>query len=279
MRVLILGAGGVGGYLAGEFVRNNIDVTLYATPKTNEFIQKNGLKIKDVDNEYSVCIKTKLSGIYDVIIVAVKSYHLDDILEIINFHSDKNTTILPLLNGVGHFEKFKNFNLKKGCIYIVSHKIDINVIHKKANTFYLCYEKDKKLDELFSKTTLKVKPSENIDIDVWKKYLFIATFATLTSFYQKSMGWVIENKKDEVVEFVKRMIKIANVTGINLDEEKEISKIIKQAKNIPYDSKTSMQLDFEKNSKTELENIVGFLKNDEFINKFYKKLVFIDQSQ
>ena len=276
MRVLILGAGGVGGYLVGEFVRNNIDVTLYATPKTNQFIQKNGLKIKDVDNEYSVCVKTKLSGIYDVIIVAVKSYNLDDILEIIKSHSDKNTIILPLLNGVGHFEKFKKFNLKKGCIYIVSHKSDINVIHKKANTFYLCYEKDEKLDELFSKTTLKVKPSENIDIDVWKKYLFIATFATLTSFYQKSMGWVIENREDEVIEFVKRMIKIAKNLGINLDEEKEISKIIKQAKNIPYDSKTSMQLDFEKNNLTELENIVGFLKSDEFINKFYKKLESID---
>ena len=279
MRVLILGAGGVGGYLAGEFARNNIDVTLYATPKTNEFIQKNGLKIKDVDIEYSVCLKTKLSGIYDVIIVAVKSYYLDDILEIIKSHSDKSTTILALLNGVGHFEKFKNFTLKKGCIYIVSHKEDINVIHKKANTFYLCYEKDDKLDKLFSKTTLKVKSSENIDIDVWKKYLFIATFATLTSYYQKSMGWVIENRENEVIEFVKRMIKIAKNLGINLDEEKEISKIIKQAKNIPYDSKTSMQLDFEKNSKTEVENLVGFLKNDEFINEFYQKLKSIDQSQ
>jgi len=40
MRVLILGAGGVGGYLAGEFARNNIDITLYATPKTNQFIKK-----------------------------------------------------------------------------------------------------------------------------------------------------------------------------------------------------------------------------------------------
>jgi 2-dehydropantoate 2-reductase len=276
MRILIIGAGGVGGYLAGNFAKNGIDVTLFATPKTNKFIAKNGLQIKDVKEEYSVCVKTKLSGVYDVIILAVKAYNLDDVLEIIKTHSDENTIVLPLLNGVGHFEKLKKFNIKKGCIYIVSHKKDINFIEKKSPLFYLCYEKDEKLDELFSKTDLKVKSSENIDIDVWKKYLFIATFATLTSYYKNSMGWVIENKEYEVIEFVKRMINLAKNLGIELDENREIEKIIKQAKNIPYDSKTSMQIDFEKNNKTELENLVGFLKNDEFITKYYQKLNSID---
>jgi 2-dehydropantoate 2-reductase len=276
MKVLIIGAGGVGGYLAGNFAKNEIDITLFATPKTNKFIAKNGLKIKDIQEEYSVCVKTKLSGVYDVIILAVKAYNLDSVLEIIKSHSYKNTIVLPLLNGVGHFEKLKEFNLKKGCIYIVSHKKDINFIEKKSPLFYLCYEKDEKLDELFSKTDLKVKSSENIDIDVWKKYLFIATFATLTSYYKKSMGWVIENKEDEVIEFVKRMINLAKELGIGLDEQKEIEKIIKQAHNIPYDSKTSMQIDFEKNNKTELANLVGFLKNDEFITKYYQKLNSID---
>ena len=271
MRVLVIGSGGVGGYLAGVMAKNGIDVTLFATSKTNQFIAKNGLVIKDVDEEYQVCIKTKLEGIYDIVIVAVKSYNLDDIIEILKKHTNKNSVVLPLLNGVGHFEKLKEFNLKKGCIYIVSHKKDINVIHKKANTFYLCYEKDEKLDELFSKLPLKTKSSENIDIDVWKKYLFIATFATLTSYYKKPMGWVIENKEDEVREFVKRMVNFAKKLNISLDYEKEISKIIKQAKNIPYDSKTSMQIDFEKNNKTELDNIVGFL-DDEFINRYYEEL-------
>jgi len=272
MRVLVIGAGGVGGYLAGVMAKNGIDTTIFATSKTNQFIAKNGLIIKDMDEEYQVCIKTKLEGIYDIVIVAVKSYHLDDIIEIIKKHTDKNSVVLPLLNGVGHFEKLKEFNLKKGCIYIVSHKEDINVIHKKANTFYLCYEKDEKLDELFSKLPLKTKSSENIDIDVWKKYLFIATFATLTSYYKRPMGWVVENKEDEVREFVKRMVNFAKKINISLDYEKEISKIIKQAKNIPYDSKTSMQIDFEKGNKTELDNIVGFLKEDEFINRYYEEL-------
>ncbi|NPA55553.1 MAG: ketopantoate reductase family protein [Epsilonproteobacteria bacterium] len=268
MRVLVIGAGGVGGYLAAKLAQCGIDTTIFATPKTNEFIAKNGLKVTGVE-EFSICLKTKLEGIYDIIIIATKSYHLDDVIPILKAHSNKDTIVLPLLNGVKHFEKLKEFNLKKGCIYIVSHKKDINIIEKKSDTFYLCYEKDDKLDELFSKCDLKVKSSENIDFDIWRKYLFIATFAALTSFYKKPMGWVIENKENEVVEFVKRMMKFA---PIKFDEQKEIARIIKQAKNIPYDSKTSMQIDFENNNQTELENIIGYLKDDEFINKFYLTL-------
>ena len=269
MKILIIGAGGVGGYLAGVLAKCGVDITLFATSKTNEFIKKNGLKIVDRKEEFSICVKTSLNGIYDIIIIATKAYNLDDIIPILEKHSDKNTTILPLLNGVGHFEKLKNFNLKKGCIYIVSHKTDINVINKKTDTFYLCYEKDEKLDTLFSKTLLKVKSSENIDFDVWRKYLFIATFATLTSFYKKPMKWVVDNKEDEVIEFVKRMIKLA---PIKFDTDKEIQRILKQAKNLPENSKTSMQIDFERGNKTELENLVGYLKKDEFINYYYKKL-------
>jgi 2-dehydropantoate 2-reductase len=86
------------------------------------------------------------------------------------------------------------------------------------------------------------------------------------------MGWVIENKEGEVREFVSRMVKIAESKNIMLNKDKEIEKIIKQAKNIPYNSKTSMQIDFEKNHPTELENIVGYLNRDEFINFYYQNL-------
>jgi 2-dehydropantoate 2-reductase len=272
MRILVLGAGGVGGYLAGVMTKEGMDVTLFATKNTNNYIKQSGLIIKDVDGEFVVYPKTDLDGVYDVVIVATKSYHLKEIFPILKDYTNKKTVVLPLLNGVGHFEKLKDFNVKKGCIYIVSHKIDTNIIHKKADTFYLCYEKDALLDELFSKLPLKVKSSKKIDFDIWKKYLFIATFATLTSYYGRPMGWVVEQKEEEVKEFVKRMVLLANQNGIAMDAKQEIEKVLKQAKNIPYDSKTSMQIDFENKNETELENLVGYLKNDEFISKFYQKL-------
>jgi 2-dehydropantoate 2-reductase len=116
-----------------------------------------------------------------------------------------------------------------------------------------------------------VKFSKNIDEDIWKKYLFISTFATLQSYYQKPTGWIMENKRDEVENFLDEVIKIAKNADINLETQKE--KVIKQALSIPYESKMSMQIDFENNAPTELDNITGYLaKRSEFINKYYEKL-------
>jgi 2-dehydropantoate 2-reductase len=81
----------------------------------------------------------------------------------------------------------------------------------------------------------------------------------------------MENKRNEVERFLDEVIRIAKSYEINIANEKE--KVIKQALNIPYESKMSMQLDFEENKKTEAETITGFLaQRSEFINKFYKEL-------
>ena len=171
------------------------------------------------------------------------------------------------------FEKLEKLNAKviKSCIYILSNKIAPAVIHKKTPLFYLCVEDNEKIREVFSGSELKVKFSKNIDEDIWKKYLFISTFATLQSFYKKPTGWIMEKKRDEVERFLDEVIKIAKEYGVELSNEKE--RVIKQALNIPYESKMSMQIDFEENKKTELETITGFLaQRSEFINKFYKEL-------
>ncbi len=264
MKILVIGPGGVGGYLA------------YTLKKCGKFVSVLGrrgevknLKVKDVDKIDEIQFD-ELNGKYDIIFVTTKSYHLDDVIKILPKYLNKNGIVVPILNGVGHFEKFKNFNYKKACIYILSNK-ENGLIHKKTPLFYLCVEDDEKLREVFDGCDLKIKFSDTINKDIWKKYLFISTFATLQSFYKKPTGWIMEERRDEVENFIDEVIKIAKSYGIDLSDEKE--KVIKQALNIPYNSKMSMQIDFEKNSKTEVENITGFLaKESKFINRFYESL-------
>ncbi len=274
MRVLIIGAGGVGGYLAYKLIKCGVDVTIKARGSHLEAIEKNGLKVIDVDREDIIHPKTNLQGIYDIIFITTKSYHLDSAIKQIKPFINENSRITPILNGIGHFEKFENLNAKliKACIYILSNIKEDGVIYKKTPLFYLCLEDNESLKEIFKNCTdLKVKFSQNIKQDIWKKYLFIATFATLQSFYQKPTGWIMEEKRDEVETFIDEVVKIAKDEGIDLQAEKE--KVIKQALNIPYNSKMSMQIDFEKGHKTELDNLTGYLaKKSEFINRYYQKL-------
>ncbi len=264
MKILVIGPGGVGGYLA------------YRLKKCDNFVSVLGsggevkkLKIKDVDKVDEVDFD-ELDGKYDIIFVTTKSYNLDDVIKILPKYLKEDSIVVPILNGIGHFEKFKDFNVKKACIYILSNK-ENGIIYKKTPLFYLCVEDDEKLREVFKNCDLKVKLSDNIDKDIWKKYLFISTFATLQSYYQKPTGWIMENKRDEVEKFIDEVIRIAKIYGVDLSSEKE--RVIKQALNIPYNSKMSMQIDFENKNKTEVDNLTGFLaKKSEFINSFYEKL-------
>ncbi len=263
MKILVIGPGGVGGYLA------------YILKKCGNFVSVIGsrgsvkkLKIKDVDVLEEIKFD-ELTDNYDVVFITTKSYHLDKVIKKYKTYLE-NSLVVPVLNGIGHFEKFKDFNYKKACIYILSNK-ENGIIHKKTSLFYLCVEDDEKLREVFKNCDLKIKFSKTIDKDIWKKYLFISTFATLQSFYQKPTGWIMENKKDEVEKFLDEVIRIAKNEGVDLSGEKQ--RVIKQALNIPYNSKMSMQIDFENNNPTEVDNLTGFLaKKSEFINKYYKFL-------
>ena len=264
MKILVIGPGGVGGYLAFSLKKCGKNVSVLGSKG-----EVKRLKIKDVDKVEEVEFD-ELNGKYDVIFVTTKSYHLDEVIKILPQFIKEDSIIVPILNGIGHFEKFKGFNYKKACIYILSNK-ENGLIYKKTPLFYLCLEDDRRLREVFEGCNLKVKFSDNIDKDIWKKYLFISTFATLQSFYSKPTGWIMEEKRDEVEKFLDEVIRIAKNYGIDLNSEKE--KVIKQALNIPYNSKMSMQIDFEKGNKTEVENITGFLaKESQFIDSFYKKL-------
>ncbi|NPA11094.1 MAG: ketopantoate reductase family protein [Epsilonproteobacteria bacterium] len=271
MRILIIGVGGVGGYLAYRLIKCGYDIDVWATLKTNESIKKNGLKIKDVDIEEVVYPNVRIEGIYDVIFVTTKSYSIDEVKKQIKGHYDKNTRVVPVMNGVGVFDEFDiEAKVLKSCIYILSNK-ENGVVHKKTPLFYMCVENDPIIKKVFENCEIKVKFSDNILYDIWKKYLFISTFATLQSFYQKPTGWIMEHKRAEVERFLDEVIKIAAKFGVDLKDEKE--KVIKQSLNIPYNSKMSMQIDFENGSKTEVDNITGFLaKKSDFINGYYKEL-------
>ena len=264
MKILIIGPGGVGGYLAYKLKKCGNYVSVLGSRGEVKY-----LKVKDVDKMDEIQFD-ELNGKYDVVFVTTKSYHLDNVIKILPKYLKENGIVVPILNGIGHFEKFKDFNYKKACIYILSNK-ENGIIHKKTPLFYLCVEDDEKLREVFKNCDLKIKFSDKIDKDIWKKYLFISTFATLQSYYGKPTGWIMENKREEVEKFIDEVIKVAKNYGVDLSEEKE--RVIKQALNIPYESKMSMQIDFENKNKTEVDNITGFLaQKSEFINSFYKKL-------
>ena len=108
MKILILGAGAIGGYVGGRLHQSGADVTFLVRASRNEALQRDGLVIKSTKGDVTQKVKTVVSGseggAYDVILLTCKAYDLDSAMDAIVPAVGAHTTIVPLLNGMRHLE-------------------------------------------------------------------------------------------------------------------------------------------------------------------------------
>ena len=108
MKILILGAGAIGGYVGGRLHQSGADVTFLVRAGRNEALQRDGLVIKSTKGDVTQKVKTVTNGgeggPYDLVLLTCKAYDLDSAMDAIAPAVGANTTIVPLLNGMRHLE-------------------------------------------------------------------------------------------------------------------------------------------------------------------------------
>ncbi|MDB2405410.1 2-dehydropantoate 2-reductase [Arcobacteraceae bacterium] len=272
LKIAIVGAGGIGGYIGAKLTQNDYDVTLIARGKNYKAIKENGLKVLEYKNDdfvvYPYIVESISYEIFDVIFITTKSYDFESACKSIETCVDKNTLIIPLSNGVEHSTTLQqylpNSHICDGLIHIISHIKEPGVIDRKSFTFYLQFgdkqhhENLQVLEQLLNNCNLRSKYTKEIQYETWKKFLFLSTMSSLTSYFNKPIGYILEKQLDLMIDILLEIKKVANKKNIDINNH-DIEKAIKQATHAPYESKTSMQLDFEKGNKTELESLTGYI--------------------
>jgi len=99
----------------------------------------------------------------------------------------------------------------------------------------------------------------DITTQVWTKYIFISSLATITSLRQKTFGEILEDEKNkQMLEgLMKEVELIAKKRGVTLSED-IVSLSLEKISAFPYDGTSSMQRDFKSGRKTELETFTGY---------------------
>ena len=81
MRILVVGAGAVGGYFGGRLAEANRDVTFLVRARRANEIKEKGLQIVSPHGDLTLRAKTitadQIKGSYDMILLGVKSYALE----------------------------------------------------------------------------------------------------------------------------------------------------------------------------------------------------------
>ncbi len=273
MRILIAGAGGVGGYIGSQLIlHTDAEVVFLARKEHLKAIQKEGLKV--IDNKEEFIVKpskavenAQSEGIFDLIIIGVKSYDLENVLKGLSSNIGKETVILPLLNGIEYDKTVKKLypqaNILKGCVYIISNIKSPGVIVKKGKVFKLCWggsKEFKNIANLFNRAKLRHKQTEDIDYEIWKKFLFISAMAALTSYYKKSMDVIVKEHSNELKELFNEITALAQKLSIPLTQD-DVNSALAQASKVTEGAKTSMQLDLEKGKKSEIDSLLGSVIN------------------
>jgi 2-dehydropantoate 2-reductase len=200
MKILVLGAGGIGGYFGGRLAEAGADVTFLVRPKRREQIARYGLKVESPLGNFTVQAKTvtaeEVTPGFDLVLFTCKAYDLDSAMDAIAPAMGPQTALVPMLNGMAHFEKL---DARFGAARVMGGTCQINVTLKPDGTVFhadplqrlLFGERGKSKSpraEAFSsdlaKSKIEWKLSDNILQDMWEKVVFLSALAANTCLYR-----------------------------------------------------------------------------------------------
>ena len=106
MRLLVLGAGGIGGYFGGRLAAAGVDVRFLVRPRRAAQLAETGLVIKSPLGDLTLPVKTVVEAppSVDAVLLACKAYDLEGAMTAIAPAIGPSTCIVPLLNGVRHLD-------------------------------------------------------------------------------------------------------------------------------------------------------------------------------
>lgn len=205
MRILVIGAGALGGYFGARLLAAGRDVTFLVRPKRAEALAKGGLVVKSKAGDLLLpspptVTSDRLNGPYDLIILGCKAYDLAGAIESFAPAVDENSIIIPLLNGLRHIDVLNvRFGEKRvfggQCAISATLSSDGGILHL-TDLHTLSFgeqngarsERRADVVSALSGANFVAEVSDNILQDMWEKWVFIATAAGVTCLMRASIG-------------------------------------------------------------------------------------------
>jgi 2-dehydropantoate 2-reductase len=275
MKIAIVGAGGVGGYYGALLARAGHEVAFIARGKHLQALRAKGLQIKSILGDFAVspvratAAPAEIEPV-DLVVVAVKTYHLDEAAQMLTPLLTPTTVVLPFENGVdaaerlgvvigqnyllggatwisaaieapgviGHYSQFRR---------IVLGEFNGQVTPRLQATF-----------EAFQSTGVSVESSADIRTVLWSKLVFIAAVGAIGSLTRVTFGEFrqVNETRAALKAAIAEIIAVGQANGAKLQAslaEDTLAFIDKSAAEL----KSSLQRDIEAGRVSELESLIG----------------------
>jgi 2-dehydropantoate 2-reductase len=232
MRILVVGAGAIGGYFGGRLLQAGRDVTFLVRPKRASELASAGLVIKSPNGDVTLkdppaVQADKLNEKFDVVLLSCKAFDLDDAIKSFAPAVGPQTAIIPLLNGMKHLDvldgKFGRERVLGGlCAIAVTLNEKREVVQLQPMQSLNFGERDGKMSdrvraiaEVFDSGKFGAVASEHIIQEMWEKWVFLSSLAASTSLMRTSVGNILAapGGKDFLLGMVDEVSAIAAAEG------------------------------------------------------------------
>jgi 2-dehydropantoate 2-reductase len=255
VRHAILGAGGVGGLIGAALARAGSDVVVLLRPET---LARYGgtLSVESTalgDFEADVPAAARLDRPVDVLWVSTKATSLEGALELAPADAVGDAVVIPLLNGIDHVERLREFygRVVAGAIRVESERLAPGRIRQSGPFLLVELAGAEPIAEELRAAGVQCSVREDERAVLWDKLAVLAPLALATTALDAPLGGVRGDERFLACQ--REVFAVAQAEGATIDEG-----VLRQLGAIVPDAmRTSMQKDVEAGREPELDAIAG----------------------
>ena len=275
MRITIFGTGGVGGYFGGRLAQAGEDVTFIARGEHLRAIKSNGLRVDSSSGDFVVypaqaTDNVAEAGETDLVVLGVKAWQVPDAARAIRPVVGPGTTVVPLQNGVDAVSQLVaelgSDNVIGGLCRIVSYVVAPGHIRHAGFTPPIIIgeldnrhsERIETIAQVFRHAGLDTSVAPDIQVALWTKFLFIASFSGVGAMADAPAGVIRSDPKwrAQIQSAMEEIYVLAHARGVKLPPD-SVAKVMAAVDALPEDATSSMQRDIAAGKPSELESQNG----------------------
>jgi 2-dehydropantoate 2-reductase len=208
MRILVVGAGAIGGYFGGRLLEAGRDVTFLVRPERAARLAETGLVIESRFGDATLAspptmLAAEVREPFDVVLLSCKAYDLRAAIDAFAPAVGPRTVVVPLLNGLRHLDVLDErlgagrvlggqclISARLGPAGRVVHLSDVHELSFGERSGERT-PRVRAVARALAGATFECRPSDAILLEMWEKWVFLAALAGITCLMRAAVGDVV----------------------------------------------------------------------------------------
>lgn len=274
MRILVLGAGGTGGYFGGRLAEAGADISFLVRPRRSAQLAQAGLVVLSPAGDIRIPVRTvssdSVEADYDLVLLSCKAYDLGSAVDAIAPAMAGTASVLPLLNGLRHYEvldaHYGRARVVGGVCHVHACLDGSGVIHQlsEVHSLYVGARSPQQqaflesLAATFAPARFDLRIDPEIERVSWEKFVFLTTGAAMNCLMRGTLGEILATRDGAALlrEMLELCEATAKASGIDLSSKwRQRMRELLLATDSRFEA--SMFRDIQNGNEVEADHIVG----------------------